>query len=249
MPQELSDKFSTCMWLDDNAEEAAPNFFHVEKTDQGYSCIRKVYTGQCYWTTASKLRYIGHGPQLTDEQFAEVLRLYAASDAFRKEAIRLSDLAETYRDRANKIQFGLDRDGESREPPSRDSAKLPIKGPIWDNYIGCWSSGTPLHICDITSSVPPPKRPVVDQRLIFDECGRDMDCWIIHHADVPYWCLKALFNSPNFSRNTNCNDLIDPDTGKPFVSRPYFDRFGRPNPDMGKPFASGPYFDKFGRPQ
>jgi hypothetical protein len=81
MPQALKDIFSTCMWLDDNARLAKPNVFHVEKTDQGYSCVRKVYTEQCYWTTASKLQYIGHGPQLTDEQFAEVLRLDVAGDA------------------------------------------------------------------------------------------------------------------------------------------------------------------------
>jgi hypothetical protein len=59
MPQALKDIFSTCMWLDDNARLAKPNVFHVEKTDQGYSCVRKVYTEQCYWTTASKLSTSG----------------------------------------------------------------------------------------------------------------------------------------------------------------------------------------------
>jgi hypothetical protein len=65
MPQELSDNFGLCTWLIDDPYPQ-PNNYHVEKTDNGYTCILAPWRGApdsvattCFWTAASKLRYIG----------------------------------------------------------------------------------------------------------------------------------------------------------------------------------------------
>jgi hypothetical protein len=53
------------------------NLTHIEKSEGDYLCVRAAYANvprwpHCYWTDGRKLRNIGHGPQLSDEQFAEV---------------------------------------------------------------------------------------------------------------------------------------------------------------------------------
>jgi hypothetical protein len=76
--REISDNCGEFLYDGDD-----PNLYHVERTDLGYVCVQATYAKRCRWTTASKLQHIGHGPQLTDKQYAEVRRLHAVSDAFR----------------------------------------------------------------------------------------------------------------------------------------------------------------------
>jgi hypothetical protein len=114
MPQALKDNFveiskgsSPCEWLNDDGFPTTSNTFHVEKVEQGYWCIRRRDAQQCYWTTASKLKYVGRGPQLTDEQFAEVLRLYAVFDAFNR-------VSKEYWDRSDELIWEDKDDGKLR---------------------------------------------------------------------------------------------------------------------------------------
>jgi hypothetical protein len=62
------------------------NLVHVDKSEGGNLCVRQTtatdtHWPHCYWIDGRKLRYIGHGPQLSDEQFAEVERLLATRQA------------------------------------------------------------------------------------------------------------------------------------------------------------------------
>ena len=81
-----------CDFLADFENDGIANIYHVDESESGYACVRKVLEPQCYWTDASKLRYIGHGSQLSKQQFAEVEKLLA-------EAVSLSKQAKAYLDR------------------------------------------------------------------------------------------------------------------------------------------------------
>jgi hypothetical protein len=89
VPQELTDGFRSaeCKLFSDVPEAAQPTAVHVEKTHLGYTCLRVANAPeeQCYWITTSELLFIGHGPQLSDEQFAQVLKLRAEINALIKE--------------------------------------------------------------------------------------------------------------------------------------------------------------------
>jgi hypothetical protein len=78
------------------------NLAHVEKSEAGYLCVRMANEPRCYWTDGSKLRNIGHGPQLSDEQFTEVERLLA-------EAGRLRKIANGYSERARQLDRSQQR--------------------------------------------------------------------------------------------------------------------------------------------
>jgi hypothetical protein len=67
------------------------------------------------------------------------------------------------------------------------ASPLEAKEPVWDNYMGCWSSGTPLHICDITSSVPPPYNPASP--------GRGTQLPILGYTVVPNGSWYPIRNS------------------------------------------------------
>jgi hypothetical protein len=82
------------------------NLYHVENTAPGYSCIRGAKDTECWWTATDKLRYIGHGLQLTDEQFARVQAMLAEVDALDKKA-------DDYFERSNDI--GFDQTGHIRK--------------------------------------------------------------------------------------------------------------------------------------
>ena len=67
---------------------------------------------RCYWTGGRKLRNIGHGPQLSDEQFAEVERLLA-------EQIKLRKIAKDYSERADDLIY----DGNNRRHLDRSQQR------------------------------------------------------------------------------------------------------------------------------
>ena len=66
----------------------------------------------CYWIDGRKLQYIGHGPQLSDEQFAEVERLFA-------EQIKLDKIAKDYSERTDALIY----DGNVRRQPDRSQKR------------------------------------------------------------------------------------------------------------------------------
>jgi hypothetical protein len=93
------------------------NLTRVEKSEAGYLCVRATALNSprwphCYWTDGSKLRYIGHVPQLSEEQFAEVERLLAESS-------RLNKIAKGYTERADDLTY----DGNERRHLDRSQQR------------------------------------------------------------------------------------------------------------------------------
>jgi hypothetical protein len=83
------------------------NLTHIEKSEGDYLCVRAAYANEprwphCYWIDGRKLRNIGHGSQLSDEQFAEVERLFA-------EQIKLRKIENDYWDRADDLIYDGDK--------------------------------------------------------------------------------------------------------------------------------------------
>ena len=86
-----------CEWgLEGDDGDLNKHLYHIEKIERGYICVRRVTEPQCYWTDASKLRFIGHGPQLSDDQFAQVDKLFSEAD-------RLNKLEKAYSERRDNI--------------------------------------------------------------------------------------------------------------------------------------------------
>lgn len=102
--QEFTDN---CTILDDTSisKFSSAIFYRIEKIDQGYACVRNLSEPQCYWTDASKLRYIGNGPSLSDEQYAQIKKLDA-------EMTDLQKRIDAYNDRADNILY---RNGRARD--------------------------------------------------------------------------------------------------------------------------------------
>jgi hypothetical protein len=83
------------------------NLARVEKSEGDYLCVREASSGSprwphCYWIDGRKLRNIGHGPQLSEEQFAEVERLFA-------EQIKLRKIENDYWDRKDELIYDGDK--------------------------------------------------------------------------------------------------------------------------------------------
>lgn len=90
-----------CVIIDDNDDWVKENRYRIQKTDVGYVCIQdampleETLPAECYWTSMTNLKFVGRGPQLSDEQFAQVIQLY-------KRARHLDALAADYRATGNR---------------------------------------------------------------------------------------------------------------------------------------------------
>jgi hypothetical protein len=76
----MNDK--TCKMLVDN--DFVRSLSHVDDSAPGYICSRFPREPQCYWVDLSKTLYIGHGPELSNEQFAQIEKLFADADTLKK---------------------------------------------------------------------------------------------------------------------------------------------------------------------
>jgi hypothetical protein len=130
--QEFQDNFGPGKKCELFVDVSAPatKLYHVEKIEPGYLCVRKVNEPQCRWTDASKLRYIGHGPQLSDAQFAQVEQLFAHADA-------LHEVVKDYDKRWENIIFDgeflrrLDPD-QRREADELDKLRIKAASQAYD---------------------------------------------------------------------------------------------------------------------
>ena len=101
------------------SDNTLANIYHVVgSAPGGFVCVRDVRGIPCYWTEENRLLYIGKGPQLTDEQFAQVVIL-------REKGHRLREMAEVYLKRENRLRDSLvDLDHERAEAARREADEL-----------------------------------------------------------------------------------------------------------------------------
>jgi hypothetical protein len=84
MPHDVSDKMmkvrDDCEILYDSGDFTSWRFNHVLKSADQYVCIERPYFDGCHWTEKDKLKFIAHGPQLTQVQFDEMRRQGMANE-------------------------------------------------------------------------------------------------------------------------------------------------------------------------
>jgi hypothetical protein len=85
-----------CFDINDRASLVEDNGYHVQKIQGEYVCVQSTEHMDCHWTKASALVYLGQGPQLSDEQFAQATQLHLQSK-------NLDEIASEYSSQGRKV--------------------------------------------------------------------------------------------------------------------------------------------------
>jgi hypothetical protein len=86
-------------------DETPPTFefYHVTKRENTYLCVTPLSLNECFWTESDRFRYIGHGPQQSDELFAQRQQWLIESNALRDKVAELRKVDEEYFNRAYRM--------------------------------------------------------------------------------------------------------------------------------------------------